>query len=190
MENKKIDINEIIKNGGVTLTKEAKEFDANAGYMASLAGFEFKSSDIKEVEIKIYEYLKKIQDRSDAFVGIWVDSGFTYVDISLHIVDYLEAVEFARENNQLAIFDLKKKESVYLHYLKYYNLYKIVYDDKDNVVDYILIKQYNKKNDIINDIDVNKKTLNNIIFKKLDDIKQSFKNMVIISDKITEEELS
>ena len=189
MENKKIDIEKIIKNGGVTLTKAGQEFNANDGYMASLAGFEFKSSNLQEVGSKIHEYLEKIQDRSNAFVGVWVDKDLTYVDISLHIVDYLEAVEFARENNQLAIFDLKKKESVYLHYLKYYSLYKIIYDNKGDVIDYVLIKQYNNKNDILNDIDINKKTLNNIVFKKLDDIKQSFKDMIVISDRITEEEL-
>ena len=189
MKKNKIDMKKIIENGGMTLTKTGQEFNANDGYMASLQGFEFKSSDVKEAEKKIYKYIEAIQDKDDAFVGVWVDKEFTYVDISLHILDYLEAVEFARENNQLAIYDLKNNESVYLHYLKYYNLYKIKHNSDGDVVDYVLIKQYNSKNDILSDIDINKKTLNNIIFKKLDDIKQSFKDMVVISDKITEEEL-
>ena len=116
-----------------------------------------------------------------------------FIDVSIHIVDYLEALEVARKNDQLAIFDLKKKDSIYLNYLKYYSLYEVIKDSNNEVIDYKLIKQYDKKEEIKKELKASIKTIDNIIYKSFKQYEKrlkDFQDYILISDKITMEELT
>lgn len=193
MENKKI--MEIIENEGATLDSNYNDFSSSKGYMVSLEGQEIQvnKNDIQGIRKEIEKKREFIGNKKGLFIGLWLDNDIMFIDISIHIIDYLEALEVARNNDQLAIFDLKKKDSIYLTYLKYYSLYKVIKNKDNKIIDYKLIKQYDKKEEIKEEIKASIKTIDNIIYKNFDHYekrKKDFQDYILISDKITLEELT
>lgn len=192
MENKKI--MEIIENKGATLDKNLNNFNSDNGFMVSIKGQEVKvnKNDIKEIKKEIEKKREFIGNKKGLYIGLWLDNEILYIDISIHIIDYLEALEVARNNDQLAIFDLKKKDSIYLNYIKYYNLYKVI-KKENKIIDYKLIKQYDKKEEIKKELKASSKTIDNIIYKTFLQYEKRLKDyqeLILISDKITMEELT
>ena len=193
MENNKI--MEIIKNGGATLDKNYNNFSSDNGFMGSLEGQEIKvnKNDIQGIKKEIEKKRELIQDKKGLYIGLWLDNDIMYLDVSIHIIDYMEALEVARNNDQLAIFDLKKKDSIYLNYIKYYTLYRVIKNIDNVVIDYKLIKQYDKKEEIIEELKASIKTIDNIIYKNFKDYEKSlkdFRDLILVSDKITLEEIT
>ena len=189
------DIKKIIKNEGATLDCNYNDFKSNNGFMVSLKGQEVQvnKNDIENIKKEIEKKREFIKDKKGLFIGLWLDDDMMYIDVSIHIINYLEALEIARNNEQLAIYDLKKNDSLYLTYLKYYSLYKVVKDNDDKIVDYKLIKQYDKKEDIRKELNASIKTIDNIIYKSFRQYEKRLKdyqNYILVSDKITLEELT
>ena len=124
---------------------------------------------------------------------MWLEDDILYIDVSVHIINYLKALEVARNNEQKAIYDLQKNDSIYLTYVKYYTLYKVVKDSNNKIIDYELIKQYDKKEDIRKELNASIKTIDNIIYKTFDHYEKRLKdyqNYILISGKITLEEIT
>ena len=193
MKTKKI--MEIIKNEGATLDKDYNDFISDKGFMVSIKGQEVKvdKNDIQGIKKEIEKKRDFIQDKKGLYIGLWLEDDIMFVDVSIHIIDYLEALEIARNNDQLAIFDLKKKDSIYLTYLKYYNLYKVIKDNNNKIIDYKLIKQYDKKEEISKELRASFKTIDNIIYKSFSQYEKrlkDFKDYILVSDKITLEEIT
>lgn len=186
-------IKKIIKNGGATLDTNYNDFNASTGFMVSLYGYETKINvDNIEAIKKEMENKKTEAEKNNAFIGLWVDNGLMYLDISKHIKDYNKALETARENEQLAVYDLKNNVSIYLSYKKYYTLYKVIRNANNGIIDYKLIKQYDNKNDIKKEINASIKTLDNIIYKSFaqyEKRKKDYQGYILVSDKISIEEL-
>ena len=185
---------EIIENEGATLDKNLNNFNSDNGFMVSIKGQEIKvnKNDIQGIKKEIEKKRDFIKNKKGLFIGLWLDNDIMFIDISIHIVDYLKALEVARKNDQLAIFDLKNKDSIYLNYIKYYTLYRVIKKD-NNIIDYKLIKQYDKKEEIKKEIKASIKTIDNIIYKSFDHYekrKKDFQDFILISDKITLEELT
>lgn len=193
MENKKI--MEIVNNGGATLDSNYNDFSSNKGYMVSLEGQEVKvdKNNIEEIKKEVEKKKDFIKDKKGLYIGLWLDSDIMFIDVSIHIIDYLEALEVARNNDQLAIYDLQKNDSIYLTYLKYYSLYRVIKDSNNEIIDYKLMKQYDKKEEIKEEIKASIKTIDNIIYKSFNHYekrKKDFQDLILISDKITMEELT
>lgn len=193
MDNKKI--MEIIKNEGATLDYNLNDFKSDRGFMVSLKGQEVKvnKNDIQGIKKEIEKKREFIKDKKGLFIGLWLDDDMMYIDVSIHIVDYMEALEIARNNDQKAIFDLQKNDSIYLTYIKYYTLYRVIKDSDNKIIDYKLIKQYDKREDIRKELEASCKTIDNIIYKSFNQYEKrlkDFQNYILISDKITLEELT
>ena len=189
------DIKRIIKCGGATLDYNYNNFKSENGFMVSLKGQEVKvnKNDIENIKKEIEKKREFIKDKKGLFIGLWLEDDILYTDVSVHIVNYLRALEVGRKNEQKAIFDLQKNDSIYLTYLKYYTLYKVVKDNDNNIIDYELIKQYDKKEDIKEELKASSKTIDNIIYKSFDHYEKRLKdyqNYILISGKITLEELT
>ena len=189
------DIKRIIKCGGATLDYNYNNFKSENGFMVSLKGQEVKvnKNDIENIKKEIEKKREFIKDKKGLFIGLWLEDDILYIDVSVHIVNYLRALEVGRKNEQKAIFDLQKNDSIYLTYLKYYTLYKVVKDNDNNIIDYELIKQYDKKEDIKEELKASSKTIDNIIYKSFDHYEKRLKdyqNYILISGKITLEELT
>ena len=186
-------IKKIINNGGATLDKDLKDFSSNVGFMVSIKGQEAKvnKNDIKGIEREIEKKREFIKNKKGLYVGLWLEDDVMFVDVSIHIVDYLEALEVGRENDQKAIFDLKSNESIYLNYITLYNMYEVVRDINNNIIDYKLIRQYDNIKDIKEDLKESTKAIYNSTFKSLEEVKRLLNNKYcFIKDRITLEELT
>ena len=193
MKNNKI--MEVINNGGATLDYNYNNFKSENGFMVSLKGQEIKvnKNDIKGIKKEIEKKRDFIKDKKGLFVGLWLEDDIMFIDVSIHIINYLKALEVARKNEQKAIFDLQKKDSIYLTYLKYYTLYRVIKDSDNKIVDYKLIKQYDTKKEIQKELEASCKTIDNIIYKSFRQYEKrlkDFQDYILISDKITMEELT
>ena len=193
MKNEKI--MEIIKNEGATLDKDLKDFKSDKGFMVSIKGQEVKvnKNDIKAIKNEIENKKRLIENKKGLYIGLWLENDIIFIDVSIHIINYLKALEVARENDQKAIYDLKNNDSIYLNYLKYYTLYRVIKDSNNKIIDYKLIKQYDKKEEISKELRASFKTIDNIIyktFKQYEKRLKDFQDLILVSDKITLEELT
>ena len=191
MKNEKII--EIINNGGATLDGNYNNFNSDKGYMVSIKGQETQvnKNDIQGIKREIEKKREFIKNKKGLYIGLWLEDDILYIDVSIYIIDYLKALEVGRNNDQKAIFDLNKKDSIYLHYLVFYNMYEVIRDNNNNIIDYKLIKQYDNIKDIKEDLKESTKAIYNNTFKSLEEVKRLLNNRYcFIKDKITLEELT
>ena len=184
------DIKRIIENKGGTLTKELKKADINGGFMVSLKGTETqaKGDDYQAINQAIIEKQEIIKDKNNLYIGLWLDNNIMYIDISINIIDKVEALEFAKYNKQLAIYDLKNNDSIYLkdyNFIKYYTLYEVIRDKNNNIIDYKLKEQKENIN-LFKSIKASVKTLLNATYNSVDNIKNDSRTIenkyIIIKD--------
>lgn len=169
------DIKRIIENKGETLTKELKKAELKRGYMVSLEGTETqtKGDDYQAIIKAIEEKQAIIKDKNNMYIGLWLDSNIMYIDISINIIDKVEALEFGKYNKQLAIYDLKNNDSIYLkdyNFIKYYTLYEVIKDRNNNIIDY-KIKEQKENINLFKSIKASVKTLLNATYNSIDNIK-------------------
>lgn len=169
------DIKRIIENKGETLTKELKKADINGGFMVSLEGAEVQKNinDINGIKKAIEEKQEIIKNKNNIYIGLWLDNNIMYIDISINIQDKTEALEFAKYNKQLAIYDLKNNNSIYLkdyNFIKYYTLYEVIKDRNNNIIDY-KIKEQKENINLFKSIKASAKTLLNATYNSIDNIK-------------------
>lgn len=167
-------IKKIIKNGGETLTKDLKKASLNNGYMVSLEGAEsqVKSDDYNAIKKAIEEKQAIIQDSKNLYIGLWLDGGIMYIDLSINIKDKVEALEFGKKNKQLAIYDLVNNDSIYLkdyNFIKYYSLYEVIRDKNGDIIDYKIREQRENIN-LFKSIKASAKTILNATYKSIDEI--------------------
>ena len=105
------------KNGGVTISLNG-DVPEN--------GFAFAPSKITERVINQDRWTLEDVDRfiednldalntDDAFLGVWVDEGKVYMDVSVVVADKTEALVRAKTADQISVFDLEKFET---HFIK------------------------------------------------------------------------
>lgn len=169
------DIKKIIENKGETLTKELKKASIKGGFMVSLEGTEIQTQgdDYQAIKKAIEEKQKIIKDKNNMYIGLWLDSNIMYIDISINIIDKVEALEFAKYNKQLAIYDLVNNDSIYLkdyNFIKYYTLYEVIKDRNNNIIDY-KIKEQKENINLFKSIKASAKTLLNATYNSIDNIK-------------------
>ena len=139
-----VDIKKIIKNGGATLTSDLKVANINGGYMVSILGYE-KTFDFKDVA-GVNDYVKNLQGKIGSkkgyFIGLWTFKNELYIDVSINIIDKVDALEFGKKNKQIAIYEVLTGANIPLKnykFITYYTLYKLL----DNG-DYVVMKQTEK----------------------------------------------
>lgn len=171
-------LNYIDINGGITLDKESKKAELKGGFMVSLYGTEYKTSDKREALEKVSEYIENIQNKNGLYVGVWLDNGYYYIDYSINILDRVEALEFGRKNKQISIYDIKEDRCLYIkdyNFSKYYTIYEVVRDNDANIIDYKIDTQKDSISDLVNYFRLNIKTIKNSIY---DEIKESYKQVI------------
>ena len=103
----------LIEKQGATLNKDGKAVDFSSGFQVSKKDcFILELKNINEILKNINGLLKEI--RQNEFVGLWVENGKIYIDISIKIDDLKNAVKFGKEKNQLSIFNWSTKNCIYL----------------------------------------------------------------------------
>ena len=136
-----VNVKEIIKQGGATLTSDLKVANIKNGFMVSILGYEkkFDCKDVTNINNYILELKAKIENKEGYFIGLWVFKNEVYVDISINIIDKSDALEFGKKNKQISIYNVKNDSTIDINdykFITYYTLYKLL----DNG-DYVVLKQ-------------------------------------------------
>lgn len=113
-----------LKNGGSSMSL-IDGHSPKDGFMVSTLGNEWRvKSPVRP--IKLEWYLSQIADLASlrrcnaihtAYLGTWFDAGSelpNVIDISINVPTLGEAMDLAKRNKQIAIYDVVKGESVYL----------------------------------------------------------------------------
>lgn len=184
----------IISNKGATLDGNGQDLKASRGFMVSIIGTEVKT-DANGLKKALDKKIEEIKGQKGLFCGAWLDGDTWYIDTSILIQDKKQAIKIGLQNNQLAIYDLKNNDSIRLNYC-YYTLYKVIKDDVGTIKDLKLINQYDDEQEghnvkmlenmqKITGFKISYKTLKNTTYNgnvKLDDIKRTFHDLIIIKD--------
>lgn len=165
--------NELLKNGGLTLTADYTKATEKSGFYVSKIGHE-KIININDLESNLKEYSKKLL--KNEYIGLWIDNNKIYIDISKHYKNKKEAIKQGIKNKQIAIYDIKNNNSIEL--LKdTYILYK--YNNIKN--DIIYLKEYYNIKDLQKEFNINNiyQFINNSINDKMHLLKDKY---IIIKD--------
>lgn len=111
-------INEAIKNGGATLTATLDNASLKYNYMVSLYGHEatFKVDDMEGLKEGLKAYQKKASGKKDLYIGLWVNDGLVYLDLSINICKKRDALRIGKQNKQKAIYDVKNNKDIKIKY--------------------------------------------------------------------------
>lgn len=136
-----VNIKEIIKQGGATLTSDLKVASIKNGFMVSILGYErkFDYNEMEDINNYIIELQNKIKNKGGYYIGLWTYENKLFVDLSINIIDKYDALEFGRKNKQIAIYEVLTGANIPLKnykFITYYTLYK-----KLNNGDYVVLKQ-------------------------------------------------
>lgn len=94
-------VKSIIKNGGATINKNGRRIIMKTGYQVSKEDLivvllnEFGKDILKSL-------IKKLSRRSE-YLGVWIDGGRVYIDISHRASTKKQAMQAGREFNQLSV---------------------------------------------------------------------------------------
>ena len=104
-----------IANKGISYSISTGNYNVTTGYMVSIQGQEWKVSTINDDILKFYvkHHLNELWDE-DRFLGIWLNKGQWYLDVSVNVEDLDEALRLGKNNNQIAIWDCAKAEEIRL----------------------------------------------------------------------------
>lgn len=101
----------IKRNGGISLSSENKI--PTSGFMVSLMGTEMQlAMDTRGIEDAV-DFMHRHCPK-DKYFGAWVDGDTLYLDRSINIQDREVAIAFGKANEQIAIYDVEKGESIRL----------------------------------------------------------------------------
>lgn len=94
-------IKSIIKNGGATINKSGQRITMKTGYQVSKQDLLIIS--IGEFTKDILKSLIKKLSRRGEYLGVWIDNGRVYIDISHRASTKKQAMQAGRELNQLSV---------------------------------------------------------------------------------------
>jgi len=108
----------ILKQKGITLTPELKEFIPTDGYIVALDRDKEDFVGIKNVD-KIEKKLKKfsmLATTLKCYVGVWVaeKEQRIYFDVTEHVESLSDALYKGAQRKQKAIWDCKNKEEIFI----------------------------------------------------------------------------
>jgi hypothetical protein len=94
-------IKSIKRNGGATFNKYGERVTMKTGYQVSKCDLLIIPVDeLNKLIVK--ELLGRLISRGD-YLGLWIDNGSVYIDISCRIATKSKAMEMGRELNQLSV---------------------------------------------------------------------------------------
>lgn len=94
-------IKSIKRNGGATINKYGVRVSMKSGYQVSKQ--DLLIIPVDELNKDILKNLIKLLIKRGDYLGVWIDDGKVYIDISCRIATKHKAMEMGRELNQLSI---------------------------------------------------------------------------------------
>lgn len=165
--------NYIGTNGGITLDKKGNLFTKKTGFVVSVFGKEYKTNDLEKAVERLLEYSKE-----GLMCGVWLDNDVYYVDVNEYYTDREDAELTGLENKQLAIFDLKKCESIKLIENDF-----ILYEYNKTLDDLVVIGSYDTLKELARVNNIAYKYASNCVIENFKLNLDNLKNYNLISDK-------
>lgn len=107
-----MNLQDMLNQGGATLDAHLNPIDLKDGYVVSIHDVDkIPIANLAEISMAMLKASNLAIDSGDN-VGLWVDNGFVYVDVSRRYNTYMEAMQVAREKNQKAIYSAKHDASI------------------------------------------------------------------------------
>ena len=108
----RINLAEILRNGGATLNENGETVNFSNGYQVSKKDcYKLKVKNINAITKAIYNLLKGI--KKGEFVGLWCESGYCYIDISEHEKSIKKALRLGKARKQISIFEWETAKCIY-----------------------------------------------------------------------------
>lgn len=112
-------LDEIIARGGASLTKALEYAILDSGYLVSVPS---KYAKVLTINDDYDMMIKSIEDMTNeinvdglgAYVGLWVNDGKLYIDLSVQFNDRQVAINIGREFKQKAIYDVALDKAIEL----------------------------------------------------------------------------
>lgn len=108
-------LEQTIENGGGSFNLNGTAVKFSRGYAVSLEGLEKKvnlhSEFFPDVCVIVERYMQANADaiaKPRHFLGLWIEDGTLYMDVSELVINETMARNIARERKQLAYFDFAK----------------------------------------------------------------------------------
>ena len=97
-------LEQIIKNGGATLNSNGERVNFIRGYQVSKKDcYTLTIKNVNKILHAVNSLLNSIS--AGEFVGLWVDNGMIYIDVSERIAKLSDAIKIGVERKQKSIFD-------------------------------------------------------------------------------------
>ena len=103
------------KNEGATLNYKGDVITLHSGYMVSVERYGLTLTSVQELDLATFKAYQKIAKKINACIGLWIDTSDNnkfYLDISINILNKDAALEYAKQENQLAIYDCFNQKCV------------------------------------------------------------------------------
>lgn len=109
---KKQTILEVIENGGATLNKRGDVVNFETGYQVSKKDcYTINAGSVDKIARAINYLLRRVS--GSEFVGVWINDGMAYIDISERIESKQEALRLGDERGQKSVYDWAKCDCIY-----------------------------------------------------------------------------
>ena len=179
-----------IKFGGCSFNSKLEILEDLKGYTISIQKYEYKmeiknitKNNINEIEKNILKKIEIVGNRKNYILGTWIDAGILYIDINKIEMNYTRAVQFGKSQNQLAIYDNIKNESIYIKKDKTYILYEYL----KNINDIRYISEFKNKKELVKNTGFYEfRNIKKYIYNKFDVVTNYYiknnKNYIIIEE--------
>lgn len=97
----KATINSIIRNGGATFNHNQERVQLKSGYQVSKCDLLIIPTEDLTKDI-VKGLIAKLASRGE-YLGLWIDNGNVYVDISCRVATKRDAMQMGRDLNQLSV---------------------------------------------------------------------------------------
>ena len=97
----KATINSILNNGGATFNYNGERVQMKSGYQVSKQ--DLVIVPIADFNKYLIKALVEMLDGRGEYLGVWVDDGKVYVDISCRVATKRDAMQMGRDLNQLTV---------------------------------------------------------------------------------------
>lgn len=105
----------ILKNGGITIDPLTNDRALSLRYVYSLDGYEQIVQCGDELGFyETWEDATTLAIENGTNVGAWVDNGIIYIDLSVSVASFEQAVKEGLRNRQLSIYDTVEDEVIWL----------------------------------------------------------------------------
>ena len=105
-------ITTILTNAGATLNSALNPVSLRTGYQVSKQDIAIVDADTLSMDT-LEAVKQQYKPKRGEYIGVWIEAGKAYIDISHRITSKKKAIQAGKEYNQISIWDWSKKKVIY-----------------------------------------------------------------------------